>query len=207
MSFDIIAMKQRAKSLMKETKPRPALLGVIFTALLVLYWISIVISIAEAKVAFILLTELLYLNFRNCLNWYGLKVTRNDKTSFSDAFSAFINRPISAILYGVLRDIMYLIGFILICIGAIVPMYCFRFTSYILKDENINIVSAMKKSIILMKGHYVELFKLDISNLGWYLLMIVTFGIAGVYVKPYTSIIYAEYYDYLKAQQEMLDSV
>lgn len=204
MNFDIISMKQRAKALMKETKPKPALLGAIFAALLVLYWISLIVIIVKEKYVFMLLAELLYLNFRNCLNWYGLKVTRNEKTSVADAFSAFINRPISTILFGVLRDIMYAIGFILVYIGSFVPMYCFRFTAYILKDENINIFSAMKKSMTLMKGHYVELFKLDISNLGWYILMIVTFGIAGIYVKPYTAIIYAEFYDYLKAQHEML---
>lgn len=204
MNFDIISMKQRAKSLMKETKPSPALLGTIFAALLVLYWISLIAIMANGKFAYLLLAELLYLNFRNCLNWYGLKVTRNEKTSAADVFSAFINRPVSAILFGVLRDVMYAIGFMLLYVGAIVPMYCFRFTAYILKDEKINIFSAMKKSMTLMKGHYVELFKLDISNLGWYVLMIFTFGIAGIYVKPYTAIIYAEFYDYLKAQHEML---
>jgi len=58
---------------------------------------------------------------------------------------------------------------------------------------------ALGKSKKLMKGHYAELIKLDVSNMGWFLLMIFTAGI------PYTSIVYAEFYDYLKAQEEFLN--
>ncbi len=78
-------------------------------------------------------------------------------------------------------------------------------SSYIIKDEDVNVFQALGKSHKLMKGHYIELIKLDISNMGWFLLMIFTVGIIGFYVIPYTSIIYAEFYDYLKAQEEFLD--
>ena len=64
---------------------------------------------------------------------------------------------------------------------------------------------ALGKSKKLMKGHYAELIKLDVSNMGWFLLMIFTAGIAGFYVIPYASIVYAEFYDYLKAQEEFLN--
>ncbi len=84
----------------------------------------------------------------------------------------------------------------------IFPIYWFRFAPYVLRDENIGIFGALAKSKKMLKGHYAELIKLDISNLGWYVLMYFTFGIASFYVKPYTAIVYAEFYDYLKAQAE-----
>ena len=57
-----------------------------------------------------------------------------------------------------------------------------------------------------MKGHYIELIKIDLSMLGWLLLYIITAGIAGIYVLPYASMLYAEFYDYIKGQYEAFNA-
>ena len=70
-------------------------------------------------------------------------------------------------------------------------------------NDDIGVFGAFGKSMKLLKGHYMELIKLDISNLGWFALAFFTSGIACFYVKPYTTLVYAEFYDYLKGQAEL----
>lgn len=89
-------------------------------------------------------------------------------------------------------------------IGFFIPFYCLRFVIYIIRDEEISFFQAIKMNTKILKGHLAELIKLDLSNIGWVALMICTFGIAGFYVKPYMSLIYIEFYDYLKGQYELL---
>lgn len=71
-------------------------------------------------------------------------------------------------------------------------------------DEEASFWTAMKKSKELLKGHYLELIKLDISNLLWLVLPMFSAFIGAYYAMSYTSIIYAEFYEYLKGQKELL---
>ena len=107
------------------------------------------------------------------------------------------------------RNISYLFTianhkvWVVILVGT--DSYFFSINGNTIISQVIVIKVALGKSKKLMKGHYAELIKLDVSNMGWFLLMIFTAGIAGFYVIPYTSIVYAEFYDYLKAQEEFLN--
>lgn len=203
MEFDMVSMKQRAKALMSSTSPNPKALGVIFSVLILAYYIAFFYTCGTANFFVLLIAELVYFNFRNSCKWYAMKISREEKTGFSDILSAFKHRPIKIILLSILRVFLYAVGFCVFYIGIVFPLYWFRFAGHILRDENINVFKAMRKSMKMLKGHYVELIKLDISNLGWHLLLYFSFGIAGFYVKPYTAIVYAEFYDYIKAQNEL----
>lgn len=95
MDFDLISMKQRAKSLMSGTKPSPILAGVIlgaiaFAYVVVFYVIMMVTDDDSAMwVLYLMIAELVYLNFRTSMHWYCLRVTREETTKISDAFLAF----------------------------------------------------------------------------------------------------------------------
>ncbi len=209
MDFDIKSMKLRAKELMRGTKPSPWIAGIVFGGLVLIFEIFLYLVINNEDIEFgrtlifILLAEFIYLNIRSSCNWYCLKVAREEKTTISDVFSAFKEKQLSVLVFGIIRDISYVIGALLFWVGLIVPLYWFRFGVYIIKDEKCNPFKALTKSKKLLKGHYVELAKLDVSNLGWYALMIFTCGLASFYVKTYTTMVYAEFYDYLKAQNEL----
>ena len=202
-------MKKRAKALMNETSPKPLIIGLIFEIFVIFYVIIYFVACVQKSELTIMLLfialELLFINVRTSFRFYSLKVTREESTQISDAFSGYKEKPIKVFLLGCIRNVLHLIGFCIMGVGFFVPFYMFRMSSYIIKDEDINIFQALGKSKKLMKGHYAELIKLDVSNMGWFLLMIFTAGIAGFYVIPYTSIVYAEFYDYLKAQEEFLN--
>ena len=202
MNFDMISMKQRAKALMKNAVPKPTVIGAFFAILVFAYYMLFFYVCESEKIWLLVITELVYLNFRNCCNFYAVKVSREEQTSFGDCFSAFHKKPFKILLLSIVREILYGVGLCVMIVGVVFPIYWFRFAGYILRDEDVGIFKALAKSKKMLKGHYNELIKLDISNLGWYALVYCTFGVAAFYVKPYTAIVYAEFYDYIKAQNE-----
>lgn len=87
-------------------------------------------------------------------------------------------------------------GFTLICyflliIPGIIKTYEYALVPYILaSDETVtsDVCLTLKRSRWIMNGHKMDLFLLDLSFFGWYLLDVLTFGILGIfYVDPYRS--------------------
>ena len=211
MEFDIISMKNRAKELMKNTKPSVWLVGFIFGIFAFGYVIidSVILGISEEnftlQLILIVVAELIYLNIRSSCNFYCLKVAREEQTGISDVFAAFKEYPVQTFFLGLIKDVCFFIGMMLLYVGYFFVLYWFRFSVYVMKDEGCNPFKAMGKSKKLLKGHYIELIKLDLSNIGWFALMFITLGFVGFYVKPYTTLVYAEFYDYLKAQETLFN--
>ena len=52
----------------------------------------------------------------------------------------------------------------------------------------------------MMNGHKMELFLLDLSFIGWILLVMVTGGIASLYVAPYMQAARTAFYETLKGE-------
>lgn len=211
MEFDIVSMKKRAKDLMRNTKPSIWIAGIIFGVFAFTYVIFDLAVLGLTgkdmvqQILIMVIAELVYLNIRNSCNLYCLKVVREEKTVVSDSFSAFKEHPIKIFFLGLIKDVCYIIGFMLLYVGYFFALYWFRFSVYVMKDEGCNPFKAMRKSMKLLKGHYGELLKLDVSNIGWRALMLFTLGFAGFYVKPYITLVYAEFYDYLKAQNVLFE--
>ncbi|MBQ6796353.1 MAG: DUF975 family protein [Clostridia bacterium] len=84
---------------------------------------------------------------------------------------------------------------LLLIIPGIVKAYSYRLALYI-KAENkeMGALEAIRKSKEIMNGHKLEWFVLDLSFIGWILLICVTFGIAAIWVTPYMDITYANAY-------------
>lgn len=204
MGFDVISMKQRAKMLMKTVKPSPLLAGVLIVVLNIV-WLIILSNVTKDTVIIILMLLYGVINalLMTSLKWFCLKVTRGEETIFSDIVIGFKERQAQVVMVSILKALVIYLGMCVLFVGAVFPIYWFRFAECIIKDDNsINPFKALEKSMKLMKGHYAELIKLDLTMIGWWALYIVTFGVAGVYVLPYTSMVYTEFYDYIKGQYE-----
>ena len=181
MNFDITSMKQRAKKMVNFTMPYSVLGGLFMTIynVISLFFISI---LEEDKILICLVLYFIISIFVTApLIWFCMKAARQEKTGFSDIFLSFREKQLKVALVGIIKSLCIFAGMKLLFFGALFPFYWFRFAENIIKDEDkINIFAAMKKSMRLMKGHYVEIIKLDISLIGWWLLYIYTAGIAGV---------------------------
>ncbi|HEM5090374.1 TPA: DUF975 family protein [Streptococcus suis] len=84
-------------------------------------------------------------------------------------------------------------GILLMVLGIalyIPQFYAYSQVEYILfeqleREEYTDAFSIIKSSRKLMKGYKFKRFTLDLSFIGWFLLVIITFGLAGLYVWPY----------------------
>lgn len=90
---------------------------------------------------------------------------------------------------------------LLFIIPGIIKGYSYALTEYILEDDKeIENNAAIEKSMAMMEGHKMELFLLDLSFIGWYLLAMLTFGIGLLWVTPYQYTARAAFYEDLKAE-------
>ena len=84
---------------------------------------------------------------------------------------------------------------LLFWIPGIIKSISYSQMFYLMADnKNLEPGEAQKKSMELMEGHKWEYFVLGLSFIPWYLLGIITFGIAFVWITPYISTTFAEYH-------------
>lgn len=95
---------------------------------------------------------------------------------------------------------VYTILWSLTIVGGLVKSYAYMLVPYILAENpNIKTRDAIKLSEDMMRGYKWELFKLDLSFIGWSLLGIITFNISNlVFTTPYKNATHAEVYMYLR---------
>lgn len=103
-----------------------------------------------------------------------------------------------------LLECVYLILWaLLLIIPAFVKGMAYSQTQFVLKDNpELSYNAAIERSMAMMQGHKWEFFCLYLSFIGWILLEIITLGIAAIWVTPYMSATFANYYEYVKAEYE-----
>lgn len=99
-----------------------------------------------------------------------------------------------------LRAIFTFLWTLLFIIPGIVKSYAYRMVPYILADNpNIGANRAIELSNNMTRGHKFDMFVLDLSFLGWYLLGLLAFFIGGLFVAPYQHATDAELYLVLRS--------
>lgn len=99
------------------------------------------------------------------------------------------------------QNIFLILWAILLFIPAIIKTYSYAQTPFILADDPSE-KDAITRSRMMMKGHKFELFWLQFSFIGWFILSTLTFGLLWIfYVGPYYQQTMALYYLALKERQ------
>lgn len=95
-----------------------------------------------------------------------------------------------------LRDLFTFLWALLFIIPGIVKSYSYAMVPYILAENpDLSGTEAIRISQQMMKGHKWRAFVLDLSFIGWYVLAVLTAGIAEVlWVAPYVGATDAELY-------------
>ena len=120
--------------------------------------------------------------------------TRTDEPRVKDLFSQF-NIYLKTLGLYILVTLAILIGLILLIVPGIIVALMFSQSYFILAEDNSkSITECIRESIDMMKGHKGELFYLELSFIGWWLLTVITFGIAGLWVAPYQKLTEANFY-------------
>ena len=128
---------------------------------------------------------------------YSLNVVRHYSAGFGNLFDGF-GIFFRVLWLMVLMGIYILLWMLLLVVPGIIAAYRYRMALYLLLDHpEWSPNRCIGESKRMMAGHKGELFVLDLSFLGWYILAMVPF--VTVWVTPYTQLTYAVYYDTLRA--------
>ena len=93
---------------------------------------------------------------------------------------------------------------LLLVVPGIIASYALFLTPYILKDNpELSIMETLRLSRKMMEGHKMQLFKLQLSFLGWILLSVLTLGVGLLWLMPYMMTAMAAFYQDVREQYIM----
>lgn len=98
-----------------------------------------------------------------------------------------------------LRALYTFLWTLLLIIPGIIMGYAYKMVPYILAENpNLSADEALRASKQMTQGYKSELFVLDLSFIGWYLLGLLACGLGGMFVNPYYVATEAEAYVWLR---------
>lgn len=120
-----------------------------------------------------------------CISVY-IKMSRSpEPVKFSDYIEGFSSWW-RAVRTGLLQTIFVFFWSLLFVIPGIVKYYSYSMMFFLSAEfPDVSVRKTMQISKVITKGHKMDLFILDLSFLGWFILTGLTCGIAGLYVVPY----------------------
>lgn len=122
---------------------------------------------------------------------------RKGSAQFEDMFGGFRNF-FNNFITGLLVNVFIALWSMLFIIPGIIKTYAYAMTFYIQNDHpEMTETDAITASRQMMRGHKMELFLLDLSFIGWYLLSALTFGVLLLYVLPYHNAARTAFYETL----------
>ena len=90
-------------------------------------------------------------------------------------------------------------GFILFIIPGIIASFKYAMISHVLADDpTLTAREALQRSKEIMHGNKWRYFCLSLSFIGWNMLIVITLGIAAIWVVPYEYAAYAAFYNEIK---------
>lgn len=99
------------------------------------------------------------------------------------------------ILLNLLEGLLIGLWSLLLVIPGIIAWYRYRIAIYILIDHpEKSVIQCLRESREMMKGHKADLFRLDLSMIGW-LILDLFIPFAAVWTAPYTNTVWALYYE------------
>ena len=132
-----------------------------------------------------------------------LALTRRESTELGDMFSGFRSGFADNLVAGLLVSVFTALWSLLFVIPGIVKGLSYSMTFYIMADNpGTPAMQAIERSQEMMRGHKWQLFCLQLSFIGWYLLIGLTCGLAAIYVAPYMASANAAFYQKLKEETE-----
>jgi hypothetical protein len=90
--------------------------------------------------------------------WAFLKAVRREKIEIKDMFSVFERNYWNAVIAGVVMGIIIVIGFIMLIVPGIIFACRLAFVPYLIIDEKMEAMEALKASWAMTKGHGWTIF-------------------------------------------------
>ena len=123
----------------------------------------------------------------------------NEQMDIPDMFCGFSNCFGDSLLLGLMISIFTFLWSLLFVIPGIVKAYSYSMAYYIKVDNpEYDWRQCIQASMNLMEGHKADLFVLDLSFIGWYIVGSLCFGVGTLWVAPYHQATRAQFYESIK---------
>jgi uncharacterized membrane protein len=127
---------------------------------------------------------------------YFIQTSRELDNHGCFAFAFASGNYMKIVLAMLLRDVQIFLWTLLLIIPGIIKSYEYRMVPYILAQKpDIGAKRAIELSRQMTKGQKFNIFVLDLSFIGWYMLGLLTFCIGGIFLRPYIDTTMAELYN------------
>ena len=132
-----------------------------------------------------------------------LMVVRGGTPEIKDSFSGF-DDFFSAFKVTLLVGLYTFLWSLLFIVPGIIKSYSYSMSLFVLaENKGKSARECIAESKAMMEGHKMELFVLDLSFIGWYLLCSLTCGLAFLYVTPLVNAAHANFYEEIKPVMEV----
>lgn len=183
--MDRVSLKNAAKAQIKGN------IGVLFVCYLIIAVISAVCSGVTMGIAAIVVVPPLSLG----LIMIYLGMYNGSEARIETLFKGFKINFVKSILVEILVFVFTFLWSLLFVIPGIIKAFSYSMSMYILAENpQMTSLEAINESKRIMHGHKMDLFVLYLSFIPWYLLVMITFGIAGIYVAPYMYMTITNFY-------------
>ena len=171
---------------------------------LIAVWVNPAVPAWLLVAALTILYALLNVGF----SFYGLKVRREEKTSFKDLLSGF-EVFFKALAVLILQALIVGVLSIFLVVPGVIAYYRYSMAMYVLYDHpDWSPIQCLRESGRLMRGAKMSYFILQLSFIGWMLfnelmssassaLFNVALPIVAIFLMPYQQITYAGFYHVL----------
>ena len=145
------------------------------------------------------------------LNFTALDLVRNKdaKVGFGQTLLRVFNSRYFWLVLGsqILMRLAISVGTMLLIVPGIMLQYGLMLVPFVLYDSrehqsHVDLFKVLADSYRITRGHKFDLFVLQLSFLGWYLLGFFTLGVAFIWIYPYTQLTLAAYYEQLRLRYE-----
>lgn len=123
-----------------------------------------------------------------------VSILAGEKPEFKEAFSGFSNWW-ATVKVAFFQGLYTFLWSLLFVIPGIVKAFAYSQAMYILSEKpNMSAHDALRESERLMKGNKMRFFFFQLSFIGWWFLVGLTFGLAAIWVIPYYNACLATFY-------------
>ena len=202
-NFSIKALKDHALVSLEGNWSDAAIVTFVF------YFITLILS--EGITSFIgnegarLTVMVLYALICAPLTWgfvvMFLDFIRGDKLRSGKLFDGYKGNWMRIFTTYLLVEIYTALWTLLLIVPGIIKSLSYSMTFFVLRDNpHLSNNAAIEKSMQLMDGHKMQLFRLYLSFIGWFILALLTLGIGFILLVPYVNTTLAHFYEQLKAE-------
>ena len=137
------------------------------------------------------------------VNRICIKQVKGQDIVFDDATSGFNECFVGSMVLSLITALFTFLWSLLLIVPGVIKSYSYSMAPYILQDNpQLTAMECLDKSRKMMDGNKFQLFCIDLSFIGWYIVGILCLGIGLLWVTPYHNMTKANFYMALKAKEE-----